>query len=47
MNKLEHVKDRDSQKAESNGWSDMSDSLEHNKTIIDLGEVDRSTEVGW
>lgn len=47
MNKLEHIENKNNQNAEPNEWSDMSDNLEHNKPTIDLGEVDRSTEVGW
>ena len=47
MDKLEYAENKNRKNTEANGWSDMSDSLEHNKPTIDLGEIDRSTEVGW
>lgn len=47
MDKLERAENKNRKNTEANGWSDMSDSMEHNKPTIDLGEIDRSTEVGW
>ena len=32
---------------ESNGWLDMTDSLDNDKQSIDMHEIDRSTNVGW